>query len=292
VYQAASDSGLLFTEEKKEHIPRQQVRWDIDTDLFRVNLFKRLTILTLLILAIFISEFNVIGKETGIQVIPVFDYITGRFNPATHADFVSLKKSGVPCSEDLYLRKETVEALKLMLDEFKKEHPKIKIQVQSAARNFYSQKTIWEEKWKGKRKVSGVKDITKITDPLTRSLKILEYSSMPGTSRHHWGTDFDINQLNNNYYDKGEGKIIYQWLTANAAKFGFAQPYTEGRPDGYKEEKWHWSYVTLSKKYLSEWNKIYRDDPSKFTNIGIFAGSDASGHLAPIFVNSINPACK
>jgi len=241
---------------------------------------------------IFISDFNGISKETGIQVIPVFDYVTGRFDPAKNKDFINLKKSGIPCSGDMYLRKETVEALKLLLNDFKKENPTIKIQIQSATRNFYSQKTIWEEKWKGKRKISGSADITKISDPLIRSLKILEYSSMPGTSRHHWGTDFDINRLNNQYYEKGEGKIIYQWLEQNASKYGFAQPYTNERTDGYKEEKWHWSYTPLSKHFLEEWNNVYENDPSLFNKAGIFAGSDKSGHLAPTYVNSINPACK
>jgi len=253
---------------------------------------KKFLKLTLPMFLILISDLNVISKETGIQVIPVFDYVTGRFNPATHSDFINLKKSGLPCSDDIYLHKETAEALKHLLNDFKKEYPKIKIVVQSATRNFYSQKTIWEEKWTGKRKIAGVKDITKITDPLQRSLKILEYSSMPGTSRHHWGTDIDINTLNNLYYEKGEGKIIYQWLQQNASKYGFAQPYTEGRTDGYKEEKWHWSYTPLSKQYLKEWNKIYQEDPVKFTRQGIFAGSEKSGHLAPTYVNSINPACK
>lgn len=242
-------------------------------------------------MALFISDLNVISKETGIQTIPVFNYITGRFDPSKNSNFINLKKSGIPCSGELYLRKETAEALKLMLSEFKKDHPEIKITVQSATRNFYSQKTIWEEKWNGKRKVSGTPDINKISDPLVRSLKILEYSSMPGTSRHHWGTDFDINTLNNKYYEKGEGKIIYQWLSMNAYRFGFAQPYTEGRAEGYKEEKWHWSYVPLSKKFLKEWNEIYQQDPSLFIN-KIFSGSEISGKLASVYVNSINPECK
>jgi hypothetical protein len=255
-------------------------------------LLKKILKLSLPVFLFFISDLNAISKETGIQVIPVFNYVTGRFNPATHTDFINLKKSGIPCSGDLYLRKETAEALKLMLADFNKEYPKIKIQVQSATRNFYSQKTIWEEKWKGKRKITGVKDITKVTDPLQRSLKILEYSSMPGTSRHHWGTDIDINTLNNLYYEKGDGKIIYQWLTVNASKYGFDQPYTHDRLDGYNEEKWHWSFTPLSKVYLNLWNEIYEEDSTRFTRQGIFSGSESSGHLAPVYVNSINPACR
>ncbi len=289
---AASGSELQFTEERKGLILRPQARWGIDLKLIRINLLKNLVKFILPLLLIFVLELNGISKETGIQVIPVFNYVTGRFDPAKHSDFINLKKSGIPCSDDLYLRKETVEALKLLLNDFKKDNPKIKIQIQSATRNFYSQKKIWDEKWKGKRKITGLEDITKITDPLNRSLKILEYSSMPGTSRHHWGTDFDINTLNNQYYEKGEGKIIYQWLKKNASKYGFAQPYTAGRTDGYKEERWHWSYVPLSKQFLENWNNIYQEDPSHFSRKGIFEGSDKSGHISPIYVNSINPDCK
>ncbi len=289
---AASDLASLFTDVKKELIRQQQARWDIDLYPIRKNLFKQLIKFALPILTILISDFNAISKETGIQVVPVFNYVTGRFDPSTHPGFVNLKKYDIPCSDDIYLRKEAAEAWKLLLADFKKENPKIKIQIQSATRNFYSQKKIWDEKFSGKRKISGAGDLTKVKDPLARSLKILEYSSMPGTSRHHWGTDFDINRLDNLYYQKGEGKIIYQWLEQNAAKYGFAQPYTPGRTEGYKEEKWHWSYTPLAKEYLKEWNRIYEEDPARFNNPGIFAGSDRSGHMAPIYVNSINPACK
>jgi LAS superfamily LD-carboxypeptidase LdcB len=255
-------------------------------------LLKKLLLLTFPVFIVLISNPGVVSKETGIRKIPVFDYVTGRFDPSVHADFVSLKKSKIPCSSDMYLRKETVEAFKLLLDDFKKDHPKIKIEIISATRNFDSQKKIWENKFNGRKKATGTDDITAIKDPLERSLLILRYSSMPGTSRHHWGTDFDINRLNNDYYEKGEGKIIYQWLLENASKYGFCQPYTAGRAEGYNEEKWHWSYVPLSRLYLEEWNNAYKKNPKLFTGRGIFAGSDKSGHLAPVYVNSINPDCK
>lgn len=236
--------------------------------------------------------FDVKGKETGIQEIPVFDYVTGRFDPSKHKDFINLKKTTILCAGEMYLRRETADALKLLISDFNKEHDAIKIQINSATRNFYSQKKIWDEKWNGKRKITHIPDITKISDPIQRSMKILEYSSMPGTSRHHWGTDFDINYLNNSYYEKGEGKIIFEWFKKNAAKYGFAQPYNDGRTDGYKEEKWHWSYLPLSKKFLKDWNDVYNSNPSQFTKPGLFCGSEKSGHLSPLYVNSINSECK
>ena len=238
---------------------------------------------------------DLFSNETGTVTVPVSNFITGRFNFTESENFVNLKEYGIPCSVDAYLLKETADALKLMLDDFKKDHKNIKIYVISGTRNFYTQKRIWDEKWTGKRKVSGTADITKITDPIQRALKILEYSSMPGTSRHHWGTDFDINQLTNSYYEKGEGKIIYQWLKQNATKYGFAQPYTSDRTEsvnGYQEEKWHWSYTPLSKKFLNIWNELYQKDPSQFNKKGLFEGSDKVGDLAPIYVNTISSDCK
>ena len=31
--------------------------------------------------------------------------------------------------------------------------------------------------------------------PFERALDLLRYSSMPGSSRHHWGTDVDVHSL-------------------------------------------------------------------------------------------------
>ena len=82
--------------------------------------------------------------------------------------------------------------------------------------------------------------------------KILLYSSMPSTSRHHWGTDIDINSLEPSYFEYGRGKIEYDWLVKNGAKFGFCQTYSDfaknDRSSGYQEESWHWTYMPKSKK--------------------------------------------
>lgn len=233
------------------------------------------------------------SEETGIYMIPVFNYVTGNFNPSRHQLFINLDKTDIPVSrKGLYLRKEAAGRLSLMLKEFTKDNPEIKISVISATRNFSSQKGIWEEKWTGKRKISGIASINGIKDPVKKGELILQYSSMPGTSRHHWGTDFDINRLNNEYYSKGEGKIIYDWLLKNARKYGFYQPYTAGRDTGYKEEKWHWSYLPLSKQFLKDWNILFNDMKNDFWKDLPFKGSESTGYLAPLYVNSINSECK
>jgi len=233
------------------------------------------------------------SEETGIYMIPVFNYVTGKFDPVRHPMFVNLDKTDIPVSrKGQYLRKETAVSLSQMLNDFKKENPKIKIYVISTTRNFDSQKKIWEEKWTGKRKVTGVPSINSINDPVKKGELILQYSSMPGTSRHHWGTDFDLNSLNNDYYSRGEGRIIYDWLRKNASKYGFYQPYTEGRNAGYKEEKWHWSYLPLAKNFINDWNILYRNMKSDFWKSLDFKGVESIGHLAPVYVNSINSECQ
>ena len=67
----------------------------------------------------------------------------------------------------------------------------------SGTRSFNHQKSIWDRKW-GRTRYMGWQEIDKAID-------ILTYSSMPGTSRHHWGTDIDFNSLENSYFDAGDG---------------------------------------------------------------------------------------
>ena len=115
---------------------------------------------------------------------------------------------------------------------------------------------------------------------------------MPGTSRHHWGTDIDLNDLNNPYFEKGKGKKIYDWLVANAHEYGFCQVYSEQgpeRPYGYFEEKWHWSYVPVARR-LTEQYKL------KIQNMDItgFEGSHTAVAIDMVnnYVLGINAACK
>lgn len=183
------------------------------------------------------------------------DYVMGKFDPAKHPDFTTINP---PYSDtERYLRKDVLTAFLKMYEAAKKDG--ISLKVESATRNFAKQKRIWEKKWTGKTKIEGGKDATKAYPVAkTRALTILKWSSMPGTSRHHWGTDIDINAFENEYFEKGKGLKEYEWLTANAAKFGFCQVYTDksdGRT-GYNMEKWHWTYMPISKQ-LTQIAKSY-----------------------------------
>jgi len=201
-------------------------------------------------------------------------YFLGRFEPSEDLRFVQLTGAFARGSAlNGFLRKETFEAFQLMAAAAKKEG--VNLVIISATRNFDAQKKIWEDKWNGKTKVEG-KDLTTIGDPGQRARLILLYSSMPGTSRHHWGTDMDLNSLDNNYFSSGEGLKTYQWLAAHAGEFGFCQPYTSkasGRM-GYEEEKWHWSYLPLSKLLLEQYKASI-----SYSDITGFDGSEQAVSL-------------
>ena len=162
--------------------------------------------------------------------------------------------------------------------------------IKSATRNFEYQKGIWERKWTGKTLLEGGVNGAEIENPTARAKKILLYSSMPGTSRHHWGTDIDLNSFNNDYFKNGKGKDLYQWMLANAGSFGFCQPYTakvDGRT-GYEEECWHWSYMPISKP-LTEYSRAYL----KNEMIKGFLGSEAALEVDMVnnYVLGINSNC-
>lgn len=220
------------------------------------------------------------------------DYLTGRFDPAKHQDFVELNSMGVKTNgRKHYLRRDTAKALKRMMDAFSQQNPSIPLYITSSTRNYNVQRYIWNAKFTGKRKVDGKSLNKSEPDIYKRVLKILTYSSMPGTSRHHWGTDFDFNTLLNSYYKKGEGKIIYQWLTENGSKYGFYEVYTAGRNDGYNDEMWHWSYRPVSQKLVRRWEALFAGNTAYFAKKGSFGGSEYASELALRYVTSINPKC-
>lgn len=217
-------------------------------------------------------------------------YIMGQFNPKEHASFVEIPLKYAD-QKGRFMRKEALEAFIQMYDAAKLDG--INMVIKSAARNFDYQKGIWERKYTGETVLSDgtnvFKDIPKVKD---KCIKILEYSSMPGTSRHHWGTDIDINSFNNQYFEKGEGKILYDWMVDHAANYGYCQPYTphgEDRPYGYHEEKWHWSYLPLSTELTRQAEVGLKD-----SMISGFMGSEAAVEIEVVnkYVLGINSACK
>ena len=228
------------------------------------------------------------------------NFLQGKFNPAKTSEFkkipnrLSIKKS-------IFLQKQTIKAFDNMSKAAKKDG--INLYILSATRNYYTQKYIWEAKYAGKRKSNGINLKKNFPDGQTRTYKILEYSSMPGTSRHHWGTDIDISfrknsssgMLINRTYESGEGKKVYDWMNNNAARFGFCQPY-KGHPKkrtngdytlGYQAEKWHWSYFPISSKYTSRYEKLAQ----KLIPDG-FSGAQFGKKIFLQYVLNISDSCR
>jgi len=210
-------------------------------------------------------------------------YLTGNFSPAKNSKLLEFKPG-------FFLRKEAYAAFLKMAEKAKKDG--FQLEILSATRNFNSQKSIWNEKWNGRRLVEGKNLAQNVKDPVSRAKIILKYSSMPGTSRHHWGTDIDLNSLNPDYFHQPAGKALYRWLEKNAKEFGFCQPYTPlgpNRPTGYQEEKWHWSYTPISRELLRQYqHKV------SYTMLQGFQGDYTAAKLNVIenYVLSINPECK
>lgn len=249
------------------------------------------TILICILLVLFVSCKNKTLKENtttkevipknSLNVKPIYrynkDFVLGKFNYRNDSTFIKISSNH--SSKSIYLNKTVYAAFKEMYHSAKKDG--INLIVISGTRNFYEQKSIWERKW---NKYSDLK-------PLERVKKILEYSSMPTTSRHHWGTDLDLINLNNSYFENGKGKQEYEWLVKNANDFGFYQVYTtkENGRTGYNLEKWHWSYLPLASKYLNYYNEniTYKD-------ISDFKGSELveKAKIITEYVNGISIKAK
>lgn len=230
-----------------------------------------------------------VAAETRVDTVRHWStqYIMGKFDPAQDSNFTAV--STLHADRDgLYLRKDTYSAFTKMYDAAKKEG--VILQIRSATRNFDYQKGIWENKWKGITPLESTSLANTIQDETERARQILKYSSMPGSSRHHWGTDIDLNAFNNEYFETGAGKQIYSWLKDHANEYGFCQPYTDksGGRTGYEEEKWHWSYLPVSSSLTADARLFLKD-----TMITGFLGSGQAVSLGIVdnYVLGVDSTC-
>jgi LAS superfamily LD-carboxypeptidase LdcB len=176
-------------------------------------------------------------------------HLAGQFNPAEDSSFAVIPNRFTP-KKQIFLKREALDSFELMWNSARDEG--IELTILSAARNWTYQRGIWNRKWNGTRYAE--------FEGRERAIEILKYSSMPGSSRHHWGTDVDLNAFENEWFESDAvGISTYAWLRQHAHKFGFHQVYgdqTNGRT-GYREEKWHWSYLPLAMPLLD----CYLADP-------------------------------
>lgn len=132
------------------------------------------------------------------------------------------------------------------------------------------------------------------------ALCILKFNSMPGTSRHHWGTDVDFNSLNGAAWANGTNAQIKLWLDKNAATYGFCQPFAGKaagtRKFGYSDEAWHWSYMPLAADMLKQYEARVTDKDIIASLGGLTSGLSeadvAALNIRAHYVGSIAQKCR
>lgn len=221
--------------------------------------------------------------------IALKSYLVGKFDPKEDSLFVQVPQAYSGKAETQYLRREAMTSFIGMAEAAKKEG--ISLLIVSATRTYSAQKAIWEAKWNGTRE-EWRHVTTKYPGAKERALAILQYSSMPGTSRHHWGTDVDINSVDPAYFRGASGKQEYDWLVKHAESFGFCRPYTpkgKERPTGYSEEPWHWSYLPLARDFLRKYPTLIT-----YSDLKGFDGDQTAEPLQVIhtYVLGVHPSCK
>ncbi len=146
----------------------------------------------------------------------------------------------------------------------------IVFKVVSSYRDYNHQNRIWERKYK-RFLNSGLK-------PLPAIKKIIEYSTIPGTSRHHWGTDIDIVDAGptvsgdvlvpSKFHGNGPYCKFKQWMDLHANNFDFYLVYTDNyNRKGFNYEPWHYSYKPLSLNYLKQYENLAIKDKLQKANL-------------------------
>ena len=161
-------------------------------------------------------------------------------------------------SYTILLEKETYSAFIKMKDAAEKDG--IIIKLVSGFRDFYRQQMIWNNKYKKFTNEFSLDGPTAIKE-------IIRFSTIPGTSRHHWGTEIDIIDKNfenekdllisKKYEEGGIFNSLKKWMDKNSKRFGFYIVYDDdsNRP-GFEYEPWHYTYKPISDLYQREFLKL------------------------------------
>ncbi len=161
-------------------------------------------------------------------------------------------------SDTILLEKETYSAFIKMKDAAEKDG--IIIKLVSGFRDFYRQQMIWNNKYKKFTNEFSLDGPAAIKE-------IIRFSTIPGTSRHHWGTEIDIIDKNfenekdllisKKYEEGGIFNSLKKWMDKNSKRFGFYIVYDDdsNRP-GFEYEPWHYTYKPISDLYQREFLKL------------------------------------
>lgn len=213
--------------------------------------------------------------------------LLGQFDEKLDPDFIALDSTILPVNKSgMYLQKEVANQLIKAYQDFKKTYPDIPFIIVSATRNYAYQNSIWQRKWNAL--------LPKFKEEQKTANEILKFSSMPGTSRHHWGTDIDITSVAPEYFTQDpKGKKLYQWLQTNMPKYGFCQAFNTGRQGGYQPEAWHWSYKPIASKYIEQYRTNFINNQQSILQHLTFAGYNKLqlAELIKEYVFDVNPDC-
>ena len=142
------------------------------------------------------------------------------------------------------------------------------LQICSGFRSFERQLHIWNGKLSGLRPVvdkAGNPIVLEALSPWDQIQAVLRWSALPGASRHHWGTDFDVYDaaaMPEGYQiqltpEEVEGAGIFapmhDWLdrSFDGDSLGFYRPYGTDK-GGVAPERWHLSYAPIADIYARE----------------------------------------
>lgn len=140
------------------------------------------------------------------------------------------------------------------------------LEIVSGYRSFSRQLAIWNAKATGSRPVlddqSKPIDLERLTDP-EKLDAILRWSALPGSSRHHWGTDIDVYDraaIDESYEVRlvpeetrsgGPFAPLHHWLDEALVESDFFRPYAKDQ-GGTAPEPWHLSYQPVADEFLRE----------------------------------------
>jgi LAS superfamily LD-carboxypeptidase LdcB len=138
----------------------------------------------------------------------------------------------------------------------------------SSFRDFWRQLAIWNGKCRGERELrdsAGALVAAGTLDEDALVSTILLWSALPGASRHHWGTDFDVvdaaampagyrpQLTTQEFASGGVFAKLDEWLADHAERFGFYRPYTSWR-GGFQPEPWHLSHAAVAQQALQQYS--------------------------------------
>ncbi len=197
--------------------------------------------------------------------------------------------------KNVRLREAAAKQFELMVAAAKKDG--IRLYSTSSYRNYDRQLKIWNKKY-DEYTLQGISGAALVH-------KIIEYSSLPGASRHHWGTDCDLTDLNIwqpentldacHYEECGVYALLGKWLIENTGRFGFVEAYNSDlNRTGFHDEPWHYSFADLSKPLYRKFINIVKlkDLKNPALKGNEYVTEDFLDQYYHEYVKGINPVLK